>query len=326
MVKIFSKLSKSAKTRRIFTDVRLEFVRFRKFLENARIIMNLIGDGHEKIKGDYIFDKHYIVSLVDSILERTGMLAFDAGVLAPQYGPEFYAWHDKHKRFAEAHFLKGERLSREQFTIPDSLSEESDEYLLLSAALNWMEGPLPENAPSIMDFFRQISDKVASAILKRRIIYNVENPLHLTGIDMAQRIALVDLEADPTKQKVQTLTPQDLSCKPLGLMFIGMEEAAKATQPNTSHADLHAIFDQEQISLRFLGAECNLILEATLGGHVASDFIFLYAKNPCCLSELLPDGFRVEETEQGAMAWNYDVQTQTLEKNLVHLGGVLLGK
>ena len=58
---------------------------------------------------------------------------------------------------------------------------------------------------------------------------------------------------------------------------------------------------------------------------VPSDFIFLYSHDPFDLQRALPQGFWVEKTSRGTLAWNYDIPTDYLEKCLVHLGPVLLG-
>ena len=85
------------------------------------------------------------------------------------------------------------------------------------------------------------------------------------------------------------------------------------------------IVSNEEISLRLSSNGNKIHLEAALSGDVESDYIFLYIQKPFDLGHKLPEGFRMEETGQGTLAWTYDVPTDNLEKILVQLGSILLG-
>ena len=72
MTGILEKISSNVRIRNARTDLHLEFLRFRKFLRNIRDVVGIIEDGKDKLQEEYIFDGHYVLSLVDDILENTG--------------------------------------------------------------------------------------------------------------------------------------------------------------------------------------------------------------------------------------------------------------
>ncbi|MCD6584606.1 MAG: hypothetical protein J7K96_02480, partial [Desulfobacteraceae bacterium] len=121
----------------------IQTIRFKKFLENARALLDLFNDGREKALGEYIFDRHYVVSLIDSVIERLGMMVYDASVLVPKSGETLYAIYDKHKLAASnliyysASGNGGVKSGSD--TAETSLSEEP-EYQLLSDVLRWFDG------------------------------------------------------------------------------------------------------------------------------------------------------------------------------------------
>ena len=60
---------------------RLHVARLGSFLANARAIRDLCDDARAKYEGDYVFDRQYVVSVVDRVLEHLEALLFDARVL-----------------------------------------------------------------------------------------------------------------------------------------------------------------------------------------------------------------------------------------------------
>ncbi len=57
---------------------RIRRVRCGHLFTQVRAIALLFVDGQEKLSGAYIFDRHYIISLVDKIIDLNRKLVFDA--------------------------------------------------------------------------------------------------------------------------------------------------------------------------------------------------------------------------------------------------------
>jgi hypothetical protein len=165
MKNIIGRLKKGSSVQGL-TEARLQLARFRKLLENTRAIMTLVEDGREKFREEYIFDRHYVTSLVDRVIERVGMLVFDAMVLAPEGGEALYRLHDRLKGFAVEHFIREEKQCSSSGNISSGLKPipEEPELRMLSSVLDWITGPLPDGEPSIMDFIRLSFDHVIPSL------------------------------------------------------------------------------------------------------------------------------------------------------------------
>lgn len=322
MGRIIGRLKKGFRGREL-TEARLQFARFRKLLENTRAIMNLVEDGREKLREEYIFDRHYVTSLLDGVMERAGMLVFDAVVLAPEGGEALYRLYDRLKAFAVERFIKGE--GKEQsgcFTPSDTKTlPEEPELRLLSCALDWVTGPLPDGEPSMMDLVRLVFDHTiaclrgGSEMAKKRLEWNRGGTRHV--------IDVVDLEEGDVKEG----SGYDLGCRPLGTMMAGAGWEGPQKQEGEAKTTRNwiAYTEKNQLSLRGTDDDNRLYLEATLSGHTDADFAFFFAEDPLDPKSFLPEAFHVEKTGLGAMAWNYDLPGQDMEYNLSQLGARLLG-
>jgi hypothetical protein len=322
MKKLLERLKKGPKLHPL-VQAKLEVYRFRKLLENARAIMTLVADGHEKLKEEYIFDRHYVVSLVDQVLERSGMLVFDAVVLVPDGGEALYRLHDQLKAFAVNQFIKDSPGANDIFPDPGDIPEEP-EFKLLFKMLAWTIGPLKNGYPTMMDFIRQIFDHIIPFIRNSHYSEPDKSWIEISGNTANHRIGVISLETGPIKEGRVIIN--ELVCKPLGLMFIGASQdlSNNALQKPKSEKKWIAFIGKDQLSMRGTGTENRIYLEATLSGHTDSDFIFIFAESPLDLKRITPPGFHMENTQLGALAWSYDVSGKTLEANLTQLGELLL--
>jgi hypothetical protein len=324
MKKLFERLHKGPKLNPL-TQTKLEIARFRKLLENARAIMTLVADGHEKIREEYIFDRHYVVSLVDQVIERSGMLVFDAVVLVPEGGEALYRFHDQLKAFAVDQLMNDSERSNsiDIFPDPGDIPEEM-EFKLLSKVLAWMIGPLHNEFPTIMDFIRRIFDHIIPVLRNGSYLDLAKNWIELNGANVSHRIDVIDLESGPIKEGRVFIN--DLECRPLGMMFIGARRDLSGNSGHTSHAVKKwiAFIGKDQLSLRGIGADNRIYFETTLSGHADSDFLFIFAEKPLDLKQIIPPEFHMEKTQLGALAWCYDVSGQTLERRLAQMGECLL--
>jgi hypothetical protein len=304
---------------------KLEIYRFRKLLENARAIMTLVADGEEKLRGEYIFDRHYVLSLVDQVIERSGMLVFDAIVLAPEGGEALYGLYDQMKSFAVDHFIRIDQGNDHANIFPDPGKVfEEPEFKLLYHVIAWIIGPLQNKLPTMMDFIRKIFDHIIPVLRNSHCAESATSWIALNGIGASHRIEIIDLESEPLKEGKVFIN--DLGCRPLGLMFMGVgQDASGNTQHKTQTPKKWiALTGTNQLSLRGMDANNRIYLEATLSGYADSDFIFIYAENPFDLKTIIPPGFHSEKTQLGSLAWSYDVSGETLEKYLIDMGEVLL--
>jgi len=326
MAGIFKKLGGNVRGRNLQKELYLEFIRFRKFLENMRAVIDLIEDAKNKLREEYIFDRHYVLSLVDGVLEEVSMLAFNASVLAPAAGKEIYRQVDAYKKFAQEEFLERRSVYWEKFFVPSSSRDADPEIQLLSAVLNWFAGPLPQDQPSVMDFIRYVTDRVLRNCRKVELIKKAGASVGNVKLGELSSLKLVDVGGISSPDSELSVSHRDINCRPFGLLFIGSLEgtASGGIYREESGMDRWMLFDEESISLRLSGENVKIHLEATLYGNVASDFIFLYSQNPIPLGSDILRGFWVEKTGQGTIAWIYDVSTDRLEKQLIQLGSMLL--
>ncbi|MDA3896526.1 MAG: hypothetical protein PF482_10300, partial [Desulfobacteraceae bacterium] len=158
MMSILEKLKKISRKEPEIRHFCIQTIRFKKFLENARVLLDLFNDGREKVLGEYIFDRHYVVSLIDSVLERLGMMVYDASVLVPKSGETLYAMYDKHKLAAGN--LIGFSVSGNGGKTSGSNNAElslsaEPEYQLLSDVLRWFDGKEAPTGTTVMDFMKQ---------------------------------------------------------------------------------------------------------------------------------------------------------------------------
>jgi hypothetical protein len=325
MKKLFERLHKGPKLDPL-TEARLTLARLRKLLENARAIMNLLTDGQEKLREEYIFDRHYVTSLVDQVIERSGMLVFDAVVLAPEGGEALYLLHDKLKAFAVDQFIKGSGETGIDNTV--ALQEpipEEPELRLLARVLTWATGQLPNGIVSAMDFIRRIFDHIIPVFRDGRYFKMAKSWLELEGAGVKHQIRVIGLETETIKEDLVFIN--DLECRPLGMMFIGagQEQSENKGQKQQPIRKWIAFIGKEHLSLRGIDTDNKVYLEATFSGHMDSDFIFIFSENPMDPKAFIPPAFHIEKTELGTLAWSYDVSGQNMENSLTQLGTHLLG-
>ena len=140
------------------------------------------------------------------------------------------------------------------------------------------------------------------------------------------RIEVVDLDpiVDETGDKASA---RNLNCRPLGIMAIGASDKTPIGKSDSIGAPRHwsAAVNADQLSLSFGRLGDMVILDTSLMGHEASDFIFLYASAGYDLKRLVPENFRRQKTARGEMAWSYNVPGRELQQNLMAIGGALFG-
>lgn len=292
----------------------IQVLRFKKFLENARALLDLFADGREKAEEDYIFDRHYVVSLIDGVVERLGMMVYDACVLAPNRGEDLYAGYDRMKVAAKNLMAAGGKTTAS--TGPGA----EPEYQLLSAALQWFNGKGVQSTETVMGFIKQMFSHVLQGAglpetdKKRAMLEN-------SGLQVMDKgLYAVDIWRDSLGLPEKPRTTGDFSNTPLRHLLMA------AGDGNTGgRADWVAAVSEYQLSLDSLKPGTPFRLETLASGQEHSDFIFVSAGKTVNLDGVLPSGFHIEATDEGFLAWNLDVSTKTIEDSLMIIGRGLFG-
>jgi len=141
----------------------IQQIRFHQFVENTRKLLDLFDDGREKALDEYIFDRHYVITLIDRVVQRLGMMVYDACVLVPENGPAFYRVYDGHVLTAKR--LVGSNPSgqatRSHDPAPvDTPDAAEPEYQLLFQALDWFNGKGKRLDATVMPFMEEMFSKV----------------------------------------------------------------------------------------------------------------------------------------------------------------------
>ena len=224
MAGILNKISSNVRIRNTRSELHLEFLRFRKFLENMREIINIIKDGKDKLQEEYIFDGHYVLSLVDDALEKTALMAYNASVLAPSAGREIYRRLDDYGKFAYEEFLKSSDIRMEKFPLSCAFRDKDAETLLLSAVVNWFTGPLAWGLPAVMDFIRYMSDVVIDNCRKDELVQKMSPSVGKVKLSDDEFLRAVDINKTSPARHNGYVSLSDIPCRPFGLMVLGFME------------------------------------------------------------------------------------------------------
>lgn len=312
---LLGKLKKIGHRETGIRDFCIQTIRFKKFLENARALLDLFADGREKVLGEYIFDRHYVVTLIDGVVDRLGMMVYDASVLGPQSGEELYAIYDRHK--LEARQLIG--------STPSAVDDAIDpEYQLLSEVLKWFQGTGKTEDNTVMAFMRQIFFHVIQGLESPDTIQKNTALFEKMGVRASDTgIYVIDLWKDALSTPSERRPIKDFNSIPLRHLFMdaGGGDSEKAGPKADQHtADWVAAVSEYQLSVNSLKPDFRFRLETLASGYEPSDFIFIFADPNALLDKILPDGFHVERTDYGQFAWSLSISAKTIEDTLMIIG------
>ena len=316
---IVEKLRKTGRREQEVRAFCLQTIRFKKLLENARAVLDLFADGREKVRGEYIFDRHYVVSLIDGVLDRLGMMVYDACVLAPEKGEFLYAAYDRHKRLARQ-LIDGEAPAWTTATEAGGGSPADDpEYRLLSEALQWFDNTGRSGDETVMGFIRQAFVDVISGLGADDLIKGLLEKKRLPLLDPG--LYVIDLWQDALTQPSPGRTASQFNSLPLRQL---LKEAAAGGASRSGAAPAVpawvAAVGEYQLSLQSLLPAFRFRLETLASGHESSDFIFIFTDRADLLDRILPPGFHIEGTDFGRFAWSLDISAKTIEEALTLIG------
>ena len=320
------KLSKTSNKEPNLLKLRLQTIRLRKMLENTRAVIDLIHDGKEKLSGEYIFDRHYNVSLIDKIIERTRGLIFDSSVLAPEESRKNYIFFDKCKDLAEE-FLLQPFDKKDGSGVEDDVVEvfeDTPEYKMLSKALAWADDPGQGKANSVMTLITNVFDHVFSSFEKNRSTIKGAYQLEIKLPHYTHQIELVDLGEGIREDKEGLYTFNNLQCRPLRLMMEKILEKKDLSDSNEKQTkNWFAIITDCYLRLQSVDPGASLYLEAAIMNNVNSDFIFLYSKDMNPAEEHLSSEYHFKKSPLGRIIWTDRIQKSNIEKDIDQLFSIL---
>jgi len=314
------------------TDIRdfcIQTIRFQKFLENARALLDFLADGREKVLGEYIFDRHYVVSLIDSVVDRLGMMVYDASVLVPASIEEFNSAYDQHKLTARNLIEKGGlEAGPENTGIGTDLSafnsSTDPEFRLLSEVLEWFQGKGYMGSVTVMDFMKETFFRVIQEMESDDAKQNYKDLFEKWGVRALDRdIYVIDLWEDALSLTSVNRYIRDFKSIPLRYLLIdaGDEDSRKVDSIDGQNTPAWvAAVSEYQLSLKMLKPGVRFRLEALASGYEPSDFIFIFADPTIQLEKILPDGFHIERTGYGQLMWNLNISAKTIEDTLLVIG------
>jgi hypothetical protein len=312
-------------------DFCIETIRFRKLLENASVLLDFFEDGNEKILGEYILDRHYVTSLIDSVVERLGMMIYDACVLAPESGEKLYMQYDKHKLKA-LELMRGD-VSSEKNGFKNnedsgSLTSMDSEYKLLAEVLKWLNGDPSDHSSTIMDFMLQTYVDVLKSLEARNLLQSeIVFQDTIVSKEPGTNIYLVELWKDAVApSKLRSL--DDINCIPLKyfLMDVYHGDSFPEFGNGKKTGTWIAAVSEYRLSLNIVKSDFRFRLEATASDYEQSNFIFVFADQSINIENILPPGFHTENTNYGQLAWSLDATPKTIKDSLIVIGSNLFHK
>jgi len=321
---VTKKLTKTSRVKMDLLKVRLQTIRLKKMLENARGIIDFIDDGKEKLSGEYIFDRYYNVSLVDKIIERTRGVIFDSSVLAPEGSQGIYSSFDECKKFAEESLLIP--FTQKDITDlqnhNDETFEDTSEYKMLTDALSWADNFKQGNRKSVMDIVSNIFDHVFLSFEKNKSARYGTFRLEIESHGCINRIELIDLGEGISEAKDGSYSFDNLNCKPLRLI---LEEAFEDRLKESAKPGRNwfAIITDSYLGLQCLDPGFSLHLETALMDNMGLNFIFLYSKNINIAKKQLKPECSFINTRLGQLTWNNQTDISSFEKNIDQIGDIL---
>ena len=126
------------------------FQKFRELLEYNNQTLELIADIGEKLSGDYLFDRHYIESIVDELGQVVYKVVYNLNRIAPQKYLELFEVFEKAKADLQAELNSRFTIPRGEYVYPlSSVSKEMADYVgekmaALGEIRNRLGFPVPE--------------------------------------------------------------------------------------------------------------------------------------------------------------------------------------
>jgi len=305
---------------------RIRRVRCSHLFAQVRAIALLFVDGQEKLSGAYIFDRHYIISLVDRIIDLSRKVVFDASILAPEGMRDCYADFDACKQEAENRFLKNEKMDEAETALDQDseVFEHTAEYRQLQRVLKWIGGHEAEEGVSIFDFingtlrhvFRTFEEPERLMQPDCRLTLSVNgHPIHIDYLDMDD--GMRDL-AD------RQVSWENLACMPLVELLRGAFKNAPRG-PASACGPMWALAGSDALSLFQISPAAPIWLEVSPSMDERSHDVLLFTRVEGFNSNKIPADFRAALTPGEILVWKSESTTGDSQRVLATLGEILFG-
>ena len=293
----------------------VQTIRFKKLLEDASALMDLFADGQEKKEGEYILDNHYVTTLIGSMVERLGMIVYDACSLSPDSVETLYPMFDHHK--GEAAGLISRTVTNGLVAARTDEAAESSplaypEFQLLEHTLEWFDGA-GEN--SVMDLMK-LALTVSIQGIERKASFKDTIRSFEKGMAKAEYpIYMVDLWKDAIAPSTSPRSVEDLDSLPLQFLLMDARQAHPG-----EHGEWVAAVSEHELSLTNLAGNFHFRLDATTSGYRSADYLFVFLDERLSPDKLLPTGFHHETTRAGNLFWKTRVSSTVIEDDLISIG------
>jgi hypothetical protein len=313
---------KKTNGRKASMALRLQHVRFRHVLENAQALMSLLDDGREKMGGDYILDRHYVESLLDTVTEKAGAVVFDACILAPEGGEALYDRFDAIKKQARQVLLAGDGEGEKAID-----ADLEPEYRLLSRVLEWIDGARTAAGETLMGFIRGVFDHIVLGCRESTDTIDRIETLTIISGGARNTIHLVDTDRILVARSAEDMPGGEESRRTLRLLLDGRDGAESSRADGAPEKTWLGVTGGRHLSLRRRGAGGVLRIEACPGAFADAGILFVYDGRGLNFADVLPaSGFRVERSARGTLGWMYAKEAEEFENGVIQLGRHLRGK
>lgn len=305
---------------------RVRVVRVRHLFAQVSAIVHLFIDGQEKLSGAYIFDRHYIISLVDKIIDLSRKLVFDASILAPEDMRDCYADFDACKQEAENRFLK-QAVMDQADTAADQGSqvfESTAEYHQLQLVLNWIGGHEAGERVSIFEFINGTLRHVLRVFEndQRQMQSDCRLTLSVNGLPI--HIEYLNVDGGMREQTDRQVSLEDLTCTPLIALLRGaLEEAAPG--PASAWGPMWALGGSDELSLFQTSPTAPFWLEVSPAMDDRSCRVVLFTQIEGLNFKKMPADLRADLTPGEILVWKSESAIGDIQQMLTSLGGILFG-
>jgi len=304
--------------------LRLSSVRMKHMLDQAHAIIDLCADGREKLTGAYIFDRHYIFSLVDRIIDLSREMVFDASVTAPDGIRSSYAAFDNCKSAAEKLFLKN--TDTEDADDAADGFEDTVEYRLLQRALNWIGCPEETPGVSVIGLLDRVLRHVFGAFEKSATASLMPYRLDIPCAGITHRIACVDMDGAVRSGADQSLSLDDLQCRPLSLLVAGAcpDADPAPSSDNRPVKNWWALAGSEDVSIFGTAAGSPVWLDADITADDDGGHVLLWSTAHKIDPTAMPPDCRAALPSAEVLLWKSGTPDGDPDQVLTSLAGVLL--
>jgi hypothetical protein len=304
---------------------RVRGVRFRHLFAHFHAIVCLYIDGQEKLSGAYIFDRHYIISLVDKTIDLSRKLVFDASILAPEGIRGRYADFDACKQEAENRFLKHAVMDEADTATQKSEAFESTaEYRQLQLVLEWIGGHQAEKRVSIFEFLNGILRHVFRTFEKSEHRMQPDYRLTLSVNGLPIHIEYLNMDWSIRDMADRQISWEDLACAPLIALLKGALKKA-AQRPASASGPMWALAGSDELSLFQVSSAAPIWLEVSPSVDDRSCHVLLFSQIEGLNSNKIPADFRAALTPGEILVWESESATGDIQQVLTTLGGILFG-